>query len=204
MGRANQQVGRKRENPEKNHLTHPQAELSLSYMCAVWGSNPHQTQRWDDPEWLSAVINYQGRLSQVELGLYHMWPVWGSNTHVRTRRWDDRYQPSENKCWREDRSRVRSSTDNCDQAPGFNRWKINKWKKKLCMRTPVSLHTLIHKCTILVLNAAFVSLAFFSFLFFFSFSKLYCHRGDKRKQLRIEKRNFVLAGLEPRTPRFYS
>ena len=31
MRRANQSVGRKRENPEKNHLTHPQAELGLSH-----------------------------------------------------------------------------------------------------------------------------------------------------------------------------
>ena len=168
MGRANQQVGRKRENPEKNHLTHPQAELSLSYMCAVWGSNPHQTQRWDDPEWLSAVINYQGRLSQVELGLYHMWPVWGSNTHVRTRRWDDRNQPSENKCWREDRSRVRSSTDNCDQAPGFNRWKINKWKKKtmhadsrLTTHFNPQMYDFSVKCSICE-----SCIFFFSFLFF--------------------------------------
>ena len=35
--------GRKRENPEKNHLT--QAELGLSHMWPVRGSNPHQTQR---------------------------------------------------------------------------------------------------------------------------------------------------------------
>ena len=38
-------VGRKRENPEKNHLTHPQAELGLSHMWPERGSNPHQTQR---------------------------------------------------------------------------------------------------------------------------------------------------------------
>ena len=37
------------ENPEKNHLTHPQAELGLSHMWPEWGSNPHQTQRCDDP-----------------------------------------------------------------------------------------------------------------------------------------------------------
>ena len=36
--------GRKRENPEKNHLAHPQAELGLSHMWPVRGSNPHQTQ----------------------------------------------------------------------------------------------------------------------------------------------------------------
>ena len=41
-------MGRKRENPEKNHLTHPQAELGLSHMWPERGSNPHQTQRWDD------------------------------------------------------------------------------------------------------------------------------------------------------------
>ena len=37
--------GRKRENPEKNHLAHPQEELSLSHMWPVRGSNTHQTQR---------------------------------------------------------------------------------------------------------------------------------------------------------------
>ena len=37
--------GRKRENPEKNHLAHPQAELGLSHMWPVRGSIPHQTQR---------------------------------------------------------------------------------------------------------------------------------------------------------------
>ena len=36
--------GRKRENPEKNHLAHPQAELGLSHMWPVRGSNLHQTQ----------------------------------------------------------------------------------------------------------------------------------------------------------------
>ena len=45
MRRANQWVGRKRENPEKNHLTHPQAELGLSHMWPERGSNPHQSQR---------------------------------------------------------------------------------------------------------------------------------------------------------------
>ena len=35
--------GRKRENPEKKHLAHPQAELGLSHMCPVRGSHPHQT-----------------------------------------------------------------------------------------------------------------------------------------------------------------
>ena len=34
--------------PRENHLTHPQAELDLSHMWPVWGSNPHQKQRWDD------------------------------------------------------------------------------------------------------------------------------------------------------------
>ena len=33
--------GRKRENPEKKHLTHPQAGLCLSHMWPVRGSNPH-------------------------------------------------------------------------------------------------------------------------------------------------------------------
>ena len=37
--------GRKRENPEKNHLAHPQAELGLSHMWPERGSSPHQTQR---------------------------------------------------------------------------------------------------------------------------------------------------------------
>ena len=35
--------GRKQENPEKNPLAHPQAELGLSHMWPVRGSNPHQT-----------------------------------------------------------------------------------------------------------------------------------------------------------------
>ena len=43
-----QSGGRKREKPEKKHLTHPQAELDLSHMWPVRGSNPHQTQRGDD------------------------------------------------------------------------------------------------------------------------------------------------------------
>ena len=30
---ANRKVGQKRENPEKNHLAHAQAELGLSHMC---------------------------------------------------------------------------------------------------------------------------------------------------------------------------
>ena len=37
--------GRKREDPEKNHLAHPQAELGLSHMWPDRGSNPHQTKR---------------------------------------------------------------------------------------------------------------------------------------------------------------
>ena len=37
--------GRKRENPVKNHLEHPQSELGLSHMWPERGSNPHQTQR---------------------------------------------------------------------------------------------------------------------------------------------------------------
>ena len=51
-------MGRKREYPGKNHLTHPQVELDLSHLSRVeldlshlwpvWGSNPHQSQRWDD------------------------------------------------------------------------------------------------------------------------------------------------------------
>ena len=46
--RANQKVGWKREYPGKNHLTHPQVELDLSHLWPLWGSNPHQSQRWDD------------------------------------------------------------------------------------------------------------------------------------------------------------
>ena len=45
MRRANQQVGRKRENREKKHLAHPQAELGLSHMWPERDSNPHQIQR---------------------------------------------------------------------------------------------------------------------------------------------------------------
>ena len=39
---------KKKEEEEEKYMTHPQAELSLSHMCHVWDSNPHQTQRWDD------------------------------------------------------------------------------------------------------------------------------------------------------------
>ena len=46
---SGQSVGvRKREIPEKKHLTHPKAEVSLSHMLPARGSrgsNPHQTQR---------------------------------------------------------------------------------------------------------------------------------------------------------------
>ena len=45
MRRAIQYVGRKLENPEKNHLTPPQPELGLSHMWPERGSNPHRTQR---------------------------------------------------------------------------------------------------------------------------------------------------------------
>ena len=37
--------GAKREYHWENHLTHPQAELVLSHMWPVRGSNLHQTQR---------------------------------------------------------------------------------------------------------------------------------------------------------------
>ena len=37
--------GGKRDNPQKNHLTHPQAELGLSHMWPMRGLNPHQSQR---------------------------------------------------------------------------------------------------------------------------------------------------------------
>ena len=34
--------------PQENHMAHPQAELGLSYMRPVRGSNPHRPQRWGD------------------------------------------------------------------------------------------------------------------------------------------------------------
>ena len=37
--------GAKTGESEKNHLTHPQAELGLSHMWPERGSNPHRTQR---------------------------------------------------------------------------------------------------------------------------------------------------------------
>ena len=37
--------GAKMGDPEKKHLTHPQAELGLSHMWPERGSNPHQSQR---------------------------------------------------------------------------------------------------------------------------------------------------------------
>ena len=40
--------GRKASTPRKNHLAHRQANLGLSHMWPVRGSNPHQTQRRDD------------------------------------------------------------------------------------------------------------------------------------------------------------
>ena len=40
-----QSVGGRKREPEKNHVTHPQAELGLSHMWPVRGSNPRQTQR---------------------------------------------------------------------------------------------------------------------------------------------------------------
>ena len=36
--------GAKREYPRENHLTHPEAELVLSHMWPVRGSNLHQSQ----------------------------------------------------------------------------------------------------------------------------------------------------------------
>ena len=57
MRRSNQLVGRKRENPEKNHLAHSQAELSLSHMWpAGRGSNPRQTG-WDIYMFLAYILN---------------------------------------------------------------------------------------------------------------------------------------------------
>ena len=43
-------IGRWGENitPQENHLTHPQAELGLSHMWPVRGSNLHQQHRWVD------------------------------------------------------------------------------------------------------------------------------------------------------------
>ena len=35
--------------PRENHLTHEQADLDLSHMSPMRGSNPHQPQRWDYP-----------------------------------------------------------------------------------------------------------------------------------------------------------
>ena len=40
---------------------------------------------------------------------------------------------------------------------------------------------------------------FFSLFFSFSFSKLYCHRSEKKEAIKNRKRMFVLGGLEPRT-----
>ena len=40
----------------ENHLTHQQAELDLSHVWPVRGSNLHQTQRWDDQMIKSAEI----------------------------------------------------------------------------------------------------------------------------------------------------
>ena len=48
MRRGKSVGGAKMGEPEKNHLTHPQAELGLSHMWPEGGSNPHQTQRLDD------------------------------------------------------------------------------------------------------------------------------------------------------------
>ena len=42
--------------PRENHQTHPQAELGLSHMWPVRGSNLHQSQRWDDRMIKSAEI----------------------------------------------------------------------------------------------------------------------------------------------------
>ena len=48
--------GRKRENPEKKHLAHPQAELGLSHIWPERGSNPHQTQRRSCNEEIAKVL----------------------------------------------------------------------------------------------------------------------------------------------------
>ena len=53
--RANQKVGRKREYPGKNHLTHPQVELDLSYLWPVWGSN-HTSHSGEMIEWSRAIM----------------------------------------------------------------------------------------------------------------------------------------------------
>ena len=54
MRRANQLVGRRRENPEKKHLAHTQAELGLSHLYPMLGLKPHvgleptEKKQWDD------------------------------------------------------------------------------------------------------------------------------------------------------------
>ena len=54
----NEPIGRWGETgvPWENHLTHPQAELGLSHIWPVRGSNLHQSQRCDDQMIKSAEI----------------------------------------------------------------------------------------------------------------------------------------------------
>ena len=49
---ANQSVGRKRENPEKNHLAHPQAELGLSHIGPERVLEPTLDTRFGSLQWL--------------------------------------------------------------------------------------------------------------------------------------------------------
>ena len=71
--------------PRKNHLTHPQAELVLSHMWPVRGSNLHQTQRRDDRMIKSAEIQrpyplgHRGRLVALD---YQQIFLQKTNTHL--------------------------------------------------------------------------------------------------------------------------
>ena len=53
--RANQKVGRKREYPGKNHLTHAQVELDLSHLWPVWGRT-HTSHSGEMIEWSRAIM----------------------------------------------------------------------------------------------------------------------------------------------------
>ena len=50
MRRANHSMERKRENPEKNHLTPPQAELGLSHLCPVSAGLSPAFEKWSGHE----------------------------------------------------------------------------------------------------------------------------------------------------------
>ena len=77
--RANQKVGRKWEYRGKNHLTHPQVELDLSHLWPVWGSNPHQSQRWDDRMVKGdneiSHLNHSATGARLNLSLFIYWIV---------------------------------------------------------------------------------------------------------------------------------